>query len=250
MVPMDITRRQAILLIITVVVALGVFVGLDQLIEGVSPWDYDDFERWMRDLDAWGPLAYIAFLAASMVFAPVPTTVAPIAAAAAWGAVEGALYTMIGGAIGASLCFLIARRCGRRVYEHFLPEKMVEEIDRVAEHLATRVLVITRLLPVMGADIVSYAAGLTRMRYRAYLVITVVFSLPSVILLSVIGENVREDRTVAAVGLGILAAFLLIPLGYFAVRRRRPIVRPPLEATAGEPPAPDAASVAPPDPSS
>lgn len=218
---MDITRRQAILLIIGVLVALAAFVAMDQLIERVSPWDYDDFEAWMLDLGAWGPIAYMAFLAISMVFAPIPTTPAPVAAAAAWGALEGGLYTVIAGAIGASLCFLIARYWGRGVYERFLPDNMVDEIDRVADRLAVRVLLIARLFPILGPDMVSYAAGLTRIRFRLYLMITVVFSLPSVILISVIGENVREDRTVAAVGLGLLAAFLIVPLLYFVVRKRR-----------------------------
>ena len=218
---MDITRRQAILLIVTVVIALGAFVALDQLIERVSPWDYDDFERWMRDLGAWGPVVYIAFLAISMVITPIPTTPAPIAAATAWGAVEGATYTLIAGAIGTSLCFFIARRWGRRVYEHFLPAKMVLEIDRVADRLAVRALIIVRLFPVLGPDMVSYAAGLTKIRFRLYILISVVFSLPSVILVSVIGENVREDRAVAAIGLGVLAAFMIVPLLYFVVRKRR-----------------------------
>jgi uncharacterized membrane protein YdjX (TVP38/TMEM64 family) len=218
---MDITRRQAILLILTVIVGLGAFVALDQLVERVSPWDYDDFERWMRDLGALGPIVYIIFFALSMVIAPIPTTPAPIAAAAAWGAAAGAIYTLIAGAIGASLCFYIARRWGRRAYEHFLPEKMVLEIDRLADRLAVRVLLVMRLFPMLGPDVVSYAAGLTTIRYRDYLLITVIFSLPSVILISVIGENVREDRTVAAVGLGVLAAFLILPLLYFVVRKRR-----------------------------
>ena len=153
---------------------------------------------------------------------------------------------MIGGAIGASLCFFIARHWGRRAYEHFLPEKLVREIDQVARRLAKRALVITRLLPVMGADIVSYAAGLTPIRYRDYLVITIVFSLPSVILVSVIGGNVREDRTVAAVGLGILAAFFLIPLGYYSLRKR-PSRTPVAADRSLEGPGTEAVPIAPPE---
>ncbi len=219
---MDITRRQAIALILVVILALGALVGLDQIIQRLSHWDYDDFERWMRDLGAWGPVAYIAFLALSMVFAPLPTTPAPLAAAAAWGAVLGVIYTLIAVAIGAALCFFIARYWGRRVYEHFLPAKTVDEIDRIADRLAVRALVALRLFPLLGADYVSYAAGLTAIRFRLYLGITVVFSLPSIILISVIGESVREDREVAAIGVGALAAFLILPLLYVVVRKRRP----------------------------
>ena len=218
---MDITRRHAVLLILVVIVALGALVALDQIIERFSPWDYDDFEDWMHDLGAWGPVAYIAFLALSMVFAPLPTTPLPLAAATAWGAVLGVTYTLIAGAIGGSICFLIARYWGRRVYEHFMPAKMVAEVDRTADRLAVRALIALRLFPLLGADYVSYAAGLTAIRFRLYLGITIVFSLPSIILISVIGESVREDREVAAIGVGVLAAFLILPLLYVIVRRQR-----------------------------
>jgi uncharacterized membrane protein YdjX (TVP38/TMEM64 family) len=218
---MDLTRRRAIVLIAVVILALGALVAADQLIERVSPWDYDDFERWMHDLGAWGPAAYIAFLALSMVFAPLPTTPLPLAAATAWGAVLGVTYTLIAGAIGGSICFLIARCWGRRVYEHFMPATMVAEIDRTADRLAVRALIALRLFPLLGADYISYAAGLTAIRFRLYLAITIVFSLPSVILISVIGENVREDRSVAAIAIGVLAAFLILPLVYVAARNRR-----------------------------
>ena len=232
MISMDITRRQATLLILAVVLGLAALLAFDQLIQRASPWDYDDFERWMRDLGAWGPAAYIAFLAISMVIAPIPTTPAPIAAAAAWGAVEGVIYTLIAAAIGASLCFLIAQRWGRRVYERFLPAKMVQEIDRLADRLAVRVLVVTRLFPVLGPDVVSYAAGLTSIRYRLYIVISIVFSVPSVVLISVIGANASEDRTVAAIGVALLGVFLIVPLLYFVVRKRRAAPADTIEAQA------------------
>ena len=102
---MQITRRQAIYLIVVVILALGALVALDRVIEEFSPWDYDDFERWINDLGAWGPIIYILFFAASMVVAPIPTGPAPVAAAAAFGGVLGFAYTLIAGFIGATLCF-------------------------------------------------------------------------------------------------------------------------------------------------
>ena len=218
---MDLTRRQALRLMLAVVVALGVLVALDQAVERLSPWDYDDFERWMEGLGAWGPVIYVLFFAASMVIAPIPTTPAPLVAAAAWGAAAGLGYTLLGGAIGASVAFWIARRWGRGLYERFLPAKVVAQIDGVAERLALRALIGLRLFPVLGVDVVSYAAGLTGIRYRTYLVVSVVFSVPALVLVSVIGEGIQEDRTLAVVGVGALAAFLLAPLLYFALRKPR-----------------------------
>jgi uncharacterized membrane protein YdjX (TVP38/TMEM64 family) len=218
---MDITRRQAIILIVVVVLGIGFLVAADQFIERVSPWDYDDFERWMGELGAWGPILYILFFALSMVIAPIPTGPAPIAAAAAFGGVAAFFYTMLAGIIGAVLCFGIARKWGRPALERFLPDKVVSEIDRISDNLGVRVLFLLRLFPIFGVDIVSYGAGLTPIRFTTYVVVSIVATAPVLILVSVVGEGLRDDKTVAAGALVALAVFLLTPLTYFAVRKRR-----------------------------
>lgn len=218
---MEITRRQAVYLIIVVVLALGMLVAIDQVIERVSPWDYDDLERWMDDAGVWGPIAYVAFFAGSMVVAPVPTGPAPVAAAAAFGGVAAFFYTLIAGVIGATLCFWIARVWGRPLLRRFLPETVMREIDRVAQRLGLRILFVMRLFPIMGVDIVSYAAGLTPIRFVPYIVISIVGTMPVLILVSAIGEGARDNRMLALGALLGLAAFFLVPLGYLALRRKR-----------------------------
>lgn len=218
---MEITRRQAAFAILAVVVALGLLVATDQLVERYSPWGYDDFAEWADDSGVLGPVAYIAFFAASMVVAPIPTGPAPVAAATAFGGVEGFLYTMLGAAIGGSMCFWIARRWGRPLMRRFLPERFVAEVDRLAERLGVRVLIVLRLFPLLGADAVSYGAGLTKIRYLTYLVITVMGSAPIFLMLSLVGDSLREDRTVALISIAGLGVFLVLPLLYLGWRGRR-----------------------------
>ena len=241
---MQITRRQALILIAGVLVFLGLLVAMDQFIERLSPWDYDDVERWMADLGAWGPIAYIAFFSVSMVFALIPTSPAPIAAAAVFGAALGFLYTLLGGTIGAVASFYIARRWGRPLMERLMPVKTVVQIDRLADQLGIRILILLRLFPLIGADYVSYAAGLTRIRIGVYIIISVLGSVPTLLLVSIVGENVTENRTVAAVALAVLAVFLLTPLTYFALwKQPRPAARPGDPALSGSiPTATDAAA--------
>ncbi len=224
---MDLTRRQAWLLIGVVVTAFAGFVLADQLIERVSPWDYDDFARWTDDLGVWGPIAYIGIFAASMVFAPLPTGPAPIAAATAFGGVLAFVYTLLAGILGASLCFVIARRWGRPVMERFLPDKLVNEIDRLSRQMGLRVLFLVRLFPILGVDLISYAAGLTRLRFLPFVGVSVLASTPTLVLVSAVGAGVRDNRLMAAMGMGALFLFLLVPLLYFVVRRRRQGHSPP-----------------------
>ena len=147
---MEISRRQAIYLIVIIILALGALVALDRLVEEFSPWNYDDFERWSADLGAWGPIIYVLFFAMSMIVAPIPTGPAPVAAAAAFGGVLGFIYTLTAGLIGASLCFWIARWWGRPILRRFMSDKLADEVDRVTGYLGLRVLFVLRLFPLLG----------------------------------------------------------------------------------------------------
>ncbi len=217
---MDITRKQAIFLIIAVVFGIGFLIAADQAVDRLSPWGYEDFQGWMHDLNFWAPLVYVLFFAVSMLIVPIPTGPVPIAAAVAFGGIQAFFYTMLDGVLGASLCFWVARRWGRPALQRFLPAKVMQEVDRLSSLLGIRILIILRLFPIFGVDIVSYGAGLTQISFKTYLVISVLASAPTVILVSVVGDGLRENNTLALIGLAALAVFLLIPLIYFAFRQR------------------------------
>ncbi len=218
---MEISRRQFLLAMAVVATALGLLIATDLLLERFSPWDYDDFATWAQGYGVLGPIAYVAFYAISMVLAPIPTSPAPVAAATAFGGVAGFLYTLLGAAIGGTICFGIARRWGRPLMQRFLPERFMAEVDRVAERLGARVLLVLRLFPILGTDAVSYAAGLTQIRFALYLAITLVGSTPMFLLLSLVGDSLREDRTAALISIVGLGVFLLLPLLVIGWRSRR-----------------------------
>ena len=99
--------------------------------------------------------------------------------------------------------------------------KLVDEIDRVTAYLGLRVLFVLRLFPLLGVDIISYAAGLTPIRYLPYIVISIVATMPVLALTSAIGEGVRENREVALAAILGLGVFLILPLAYIAIRNKR-----------------------------
>jgi uncharacterized membrane protein YdjX (TVP38/TMEM64 family) len=218
---MEISRRQIVIAVVVIIAAVGFLVLVDQLVALYSPWNYDDFAEWADGYGALGPVAYVSFLVLSMVLAPIPTSPAPVAAATAFGGVEGFLYSLLGVVIGSSICFWIARQWGRPLLQRFLPGRFVQEIDRISDQLGIRVLFVLRLFPLLGADAVSYGAGLTPIRFSSYLVITTIGSAPMLLMLSLVGGSLREDRLIAlisAIGLGL---FLVLPLFYLAWRRGR-----------------------------
>ena len=218
---MEITRKRAIIAIVVVVVVIAALIALYVAYERWSPYDETDLERWIDDLGPWGPIIYILVFAGSMLFAPVPTAPLPVLAATAFGGALGFLYTITATAIGSSICFVLARKLGRPALRRLMSEAAIEKVDALGERLGIRLLIVLRLFPVAGVDYVSYAAGLTQMRFLPYFAISVLASAPILGLAAVLGEGVRRNWVIAVAALGAILVFFAIPIAWVAWRRSR-----------------------------
>ena len=88
--------------------ATSEYFGISYTIEA------EPFRDWVDGFGILGPLVFIAVMALSVLFAPVPNAPIFMAAGLAWGPVLGTLYCMVGLVLGSAVAFWVARRFGRR----------------------------------------------------------------------------------------------------------------------------------------
>jgi uncharacterized membrane protein YdjX (TVP38/TMEM64 family) len=115
-----------------------------------------------------GPLALIGALALLLVAPIAPAAVLQIGAGLAFGPLIGFLYTLIADAIGASIGFWLARRWGRALLDPRLSPEMRAQVERLAQRVTWRSVMILRLLPGPAYPLVSFAAGYSRLGFGAY----------------------------------------------------------------------------------
>ena len=224
---MQLTRNRIILLAAAALIVLtAITVPYILFRDELQQWIETDVADWIEQLGPWGPIAYIAFFAGSMLFAPVPTAPAPIIAATVFGGALGFLYTLIGTAIGSAICFWLARKLGRPALRRLMSQAAVDKVDELGERLGLRLLIVLRLFPIAGVDYVSYAAGLTQMRFGIYIVVSILASAPILGIAAVLGEGVVGDWRLLAAAAGGLLLFFAAPLAWVAWRRRRTARRP------------------------
>ena len=225
-----IDRRRAALLGLLGIAIIALLVGAYLAYERWFPWDQAEIEEWIDGFGVWGPIVYIAVFALSMLFAPLPTAPMPLIAAAVFGPALGFLYTISATAIGSTVCFWVARRLGRPTLRRLTSQAAVDKIDELGDRLGIRLLVVLRLFPIAGVDYVSYAAGLTQMRFPSYIVISVLASSPILILAAVLGDAVLErNREILIGALAAIALFFAAPVIWMWWRQRRR--RPQLKTT-------------------
>lgn len=204
--------RQGKLRIVLVVVlagAIGWTLGHREALDGAA------LEAWVAGLGPWGPLAFVAlYAAATVLFAP--GGLLTIAGGAVFGPVLGALLSLFGATLGASMAFLIARHVAGAWVARRAAGGARRLIDGV-EAEGWRFVAFTRLVPVFPFNLLNYALGLTRIPLSAYVVTSFVTMAPGGFAYAYLGHAGREavaggeeaiQKGLLALGLLALVAFL------------------------------------------
>ena len=154
-----------------------------------------------------GPIAMIAYVVLSHVFAPVSGSPAMFIGATIFGAHKTVLYIYIAGLISSVINFFISRRFGKGLVVKLAGEKNMSKIDEFIVAFETEVLILARLFGFAIFDVISYASGLTKMRFVKYLVITAIFSIPSKLVYAYI---LGQDAIPMRIHFVIFILFLLV----------------------------------------
>lgn len=192
---------------------------------GASIWEvFSDRERLQGMLDAAGPLApvlYVGLLVVQAVAAPLPAPAVALAGGYGFGLLEGFLLTWFGSLIGGVVSFGISRRFGRGLVAG---SRRAVQLDRFVEEHGAVLVFVLRLIPLVSFDAISYAAGLSSIRFGGFLLATALGMAPGTFAFVYLGGSEGGPRTWAVLlGLAALAG------GAYVFQRRffrsRPRVR-------------------------
>jgi uncharacterized membrane protein YdjX (TVP38/TMEM64 family) len=155
------------------------------------------FAARVEELGVWGPLVFIAGYALAAV-ALLPGSVLTLAAGAIFGLGRGTLYVLLGATLGACLAFLVARYLARGAVERRVAgNPRFAAVDRAIGKEGLKVVLLLRLSPVFPYNLLNYALGLTRVRFRDFLIASVGM-LPGTLLYVYYGKVLGAVAAVAS----------------------------------------------------
>lgn len=174
----------------------------------------------VAQLGTWGPLMVIGLMVLAVLVSPIPSAPVAVAAGAAYGHTWGTLYVLLGAEIGALAAFGVARLLGREVVQRWFGNRL--SVGLLGSQTALMgIVLVSRLLPFISFDIVSYAAGLTALSFWRFAVATLVGIVPASFLLAHFGSEMatsESDRIMASIlALGVIT---LIPVAVKLIRDR------------------------------
>lgn len=214
-------RRWKLLLVLVIAAAWlwlilspGVGAFIDRLGTELLP-------AWVATAGVFGPLAIIALMTLAIVASPLPSAPIALVAGAAYGHAAGTVYVALGAELGALAAFLIARYLGRDSVERLLGDKAGYGLLG-SQNALTLTVFVSRLLPFISFDAMSYAAGLSRLHLRRFLLATLAGIIPASFVLAHLGSAAVTGASIAqewvVFGLGLLTA---APLLWAALWRPR-----------------------------
>ncbi len=188
--------------------ALATWPPLREFAASLHP---ERIEAWLAEAGALAPLLLVGLMAAAVVVSPIPSLPLDVAAGAFFGPLLGTVYAVLGALVGALASFWIARLLGRELLERFLGGH-INFCAACSDKLLTRVVFVSRLIPFVSFDVVSYGAGLTKMSAQKFALATGLGMIPLTFVYTSFGSAFRVDARVAVVvGAALVALFFFLP---------------------------------------
>jgi len=190
------------------------------LIEARELMDAERLDMLVTRAGIWGPVLIITLMTVAVVASPIPSAPIAMAAGAAYGHLWGTVQVVIGAELGALIAFGLARILGQDVLRRIFGDQV--DAGLLGSQTALTVTVFaSRLLPFVSFDMISYAAGLSRLHAWRFALATLAGIVPASFLLAHFGgEAVSGDlgrATWAVLGLGLVTG---LPLIWIAIRRK------------------------------
>ena len=171
----------------------------------------------------WAPVASCFLMVLQALAAPVPSFLITFANGLAFGVFWGWMLSLFGHVLAAVVCFGISRALGRVPVEVLVGKTGLESADRWFANWGIYAVFVARLIPGIAFDVISYAAGLTRMRFRNFIVATTLGIFPQTFLYSFLGRQAPEYVALFLVTSGlVVAGVVAVAILRYRRERRRP----------------------------
>jgi uncharacterized membrane protein YdjX (TVP38/TMEM64 family) len=155
--------------------------------------------------------------------APVPSFLITFANGLAFGVFWGWMLSLFGHVLAAAVCFGISRSLGRVPVEVLVGRTGLQSADRWFARWGVYAVFVGRLIPGVAFDVISYAAGLTRMRFRNFIFATTLGIFPQTFLYSYLGQRAPEYVRLFLVTSGlVVAGVVAVAVVRYRRERRRP----------------------------
>ena len=202
----------SIAVVVLLVVSVTLFIS-----RWLASFSQEDFQDYVLSFGMLGPLVMLGLQILQVFIALIPGEVVESAAGYVLGPWLGTTICYLGIAIASMLIFTLTRRYGVRLVEVFISREKINELRFLnTQQKRNNLIFLLFFIPGTPKDLLTYFVGLTDIRLKTFLLLSMVARLPSVITSTFGGHLLGEERYMGAVILYGITGLLSITgmLGY------------------------------------
>jgi len=129
------------------------------------------------ELEILGMFLFIGIMAIQGLLVPIPSEIVLLATGMIWGWALGGFMGVIGSMAAALLCFYVSKKGGRPLVKKFVGENAIDMADDLIQKYGIKVIIISRFIPFISFDVISYASGLVDIDVKKYSIGTLIGSI-------------------------------------------------------------------------
>ncbi|MDR4938913.1 TVP38/TMEM64 family protein [Rossellomorea marisflavi] len=164
---------------------------------------------WITSFGIWAPLVFIvAYTIRPLIL--FPASILSFGAGLAFGPLEGFAYIVAGAIGGATVAFYAATLLGDRILKN--PSERMKRIRGRMEEDGFIYILVMRLVPFLNFDLVSYLAGMAKVRYGPFILATAIGILPGTFGYVYLGSSlVQDDKSHIYIAIFVFVLVAAIP---------------------------------------
>ncbi len=140
------------------------------------------------------PIAIILLQTFQTTISIIPSQITTIIAGFIFGPVLGLTYSLIGAFVGSAIIFLISQKYGKIIAHKLFNKKDLVHFNLFFKKKKTWALFVARITPIFPNDIVSFAAGLTSLKFWKFCLVSTFGFVIQMIILVYFGAGIVSGQ--------------------------------------------------------
>ena len=171
------------------------------------------------------PLAIIVLQAFQTTISIIPSQITTIVAGFIFGPILGLTYSLIGAFFGSMFVFLLARKYGKKLALKFFEKKDLVHFNLFLRQKKLWTLFLARTTPLFPNDMVSFCAGLTKIKLRNFNIISSIGFVIQMIILTYFGSELSTGKiSLSLIIISVLVTLLLL-IAIFEKKIKRIVIK-------------------------
>lgn len=181
----------------------------------------DTIEEYILAHKKHGALIYISAQVIQIIISVIPGQPFQFAAGYIYGPLIALILSIIGAFIGATITFFLARFLGRGAMELFFGKtKVFDYITRLDSKNGFLILFLMYFIPGFPKDVISYVAGLSRIKWPPFILIVTTARIPAMLGSIFVGAFTRSQQYMAV----FLVALIVVLISFLSYKNRERIL--------------------------